>query len=172
MSTQYLDTLVDATPTVVELDLDSALMGALVNDMAMKIHPYGVIARRYGLSDDQLVKFVEIPLVRQRIKARRAVWESDDNLPERNRVFYGNITLEAAPILDRVIHDITTPPAIRMEAYKIAGKFAGLEVQPSKTSPENGQTGSQFNVTFVFSGSGKIENIRTAAPTIDGAEIT
>ncbi len=166
---ERLEGMLAATPAVVSYDPEDATIHALINDCASRLNRYDTIAARYGLSMQQLHDFIAQPEVRKRVKSRRAIWESDDSVAERNRRYYGSISLEAAPVLDRMLHDPLVPPGTKLEAFKIAGKFGGLEVNPSKAQIETGQTSAQFNVQIVFSG-GAVERISTvtAPPVLEG----
>jgi hypothetical protein len=153
-----VEALVDGTPTVVGFDPDDATQTALINDLATKLSSNTVVARRFGLTLPQLYEFVRQDEVRRRIKTRRAIWESDGNIGERNRAYYGAVTLEAAPIMDRLLHNPTTPPGHLLKAFEVAGRLGGVDSKPSSQVLEGSQAGSQFSVQIVFSG-GKVEKI-------------
>lgn len=155
---------VDEFPTVVNVDLDSATVQALINDLAIGMNKNPVIAARYGLSMRQLYEFVSIPEARRRIKAKKAIWESDANLPERIKLLYGAITLEAGAVADRMLHDPTTPAPVKVKLFEVAGRFGGADVRSTTGGMGiDGPTGPQFNVQFVFSGTGKTEHINLVA---------
>lgn len=162
-----VEALVDGTPTVEEFDPTDATAQALISDLAMKIHRNEVIAARYGLTLHQLFEFVKNPEVRRRIKTKRAIWESDGNLGERNKAYFGIVTLEAAPVLDRLLHDPTTPPGHIIKALEVSGRLSGAD---ARQGPAEGVAiGAQFSVQILFSG-GKVERITmpAEAPTIEG----
>ncbi len=159
---EAIDRLVDSVPTVVRFDPDDDVAMALINDVACQIVSYDNIAVRYGLTKDQLVGFIKQPDALRRIKLRRAQWQSDASVAERNRTLYGIITLDAAPALDRLLHDPNSPATSRLEAFKIAGRFAGLEAQPKGQTEASTQ--APFAVTINFAG-GQVTRI---APVLDG----
>lgn len=166
-----VDMLINATPAVSEFEPDDMLMASLVTDMAQKIYGNRVIAARYGLTMAQLYNFVSIPAIRQRIKARRAAWESDGNVVERNRQLYGVLMLDAAPVFNKLIHGRESKPGDRLDALKVLTKLAGLESTPRQAVGDvTAGTGSQFSVTFNFSG-GVVEKVSTVATpqTIEGS---
>lgn len=162
-----IDALVDEIPTVGSFAPDDATAMLLVNDLATQLHPYSTIAGRYGLTLGQLVEWIKQPEVRRRIKQRRAAWQSDAALTERNRALYGVISLDAAPVLDQILHDKTAPAASRLEAFKILGKFAGLEGNPREAQGQPGVAGAQFSVSISFSG-GRVETIAPGGPVLEG----
>lgn len=174
MDTQ-LEHAVDTTPTVEGFSPDDAVAQALISDLASKMDNNSTIAARYGLTMNQLYSWVSIPEVRRRIKTKRAIWESNDNLTERNRAYFGTVTLEAAPVLDRLIHNTTTPPGHIIKALEVAGRLGGVDFKPNQTVEGGASIGSQFSVVIQFSG-GKVETIdlpgggsgNAPPPTIEG----
>ena len=162
VSDTAIDALVDQTPTVVKFDPDDEVALQLINDVAVQIQSYDTIATRFGLSKVQLYAWIKQPEVLRRIKARRAQWQADGNVAERNRTLYGHITMDAAPVLDRILHDPQATASAKLEAFKIAGRFAGLEAQP-KGQAESGP-GNSFAVNIMFSG-GRVERI---TPILEG----
>lgn len=171
-----VEALVDSTPTVEEFDPSDATTQALISDLAMKLRRNEVTAARYGLTLPQLYEFVKNPEVRRRIKQKRAIWESDGNLGERNKAYYGIVTLEAAPVLDRLLQDPTTPPGHIIKALEVSGRLGGVDGKQGQAA-EGVAIGAQFSVQILFSGgpNGKpfVETITMpeapiAPPTIDG----
>lgn len=154
---QILNGMIDSAPTIAAYHPDDIVAQNLISDLATGLNKNPVVAARYGLSIEQLYGFVANPEVRRRIKAKRAIWESNDNLAERNRAYWGNVTLEAAPVADKMIHDPNTPAAVRAKLMEISGRFSGVEAKPR--ADEFGGLAAQFSVTIQFSSAGKVETI-------------
>jgi hypothetical protein len=165
--------LVDDTPTVIEFIADDVTQVALINDLATGINKPSVVAARFGLTPEQLYNWVKIPEARRRIKARKAVWESEANLPERNKIYWGNVTLEAAPVADKMIHEPSTPAHVRVKLIEVAGRLGGVDVKPNPG--EGGPVAERFSVVFQFSG-GMSERVTIVNPpeplTIDGDPVS
>lgn len=160
-SDQVLNDIIDSAATVVEFDADDLVAQSLISDLATGMNKNPTIAQRYGLTMAQLYTFVSIPEVRKRIKTKRAIWESDDNLAERNKAYYGNVTLEAAPVLDKLIHNTATPPSHVLKAVEVAGRLGGVDVRPraSDEGVGGGSASAPFSVVIQFAASGRIETI-------------
>ena len=154
--------------------IEEAAMVSFIADVAMGLVSMTTIAARYGLSTDEAIALSEHPDIAHRIKSRRAIWESEENVMERNRVCYGLIALDAAGVIDRQLHNPQTPAGVVIDALKVVGKFAGLEGNPrGQTENQNGQTTSPVNIQINFSG-GKVESIRASqadpvTPAIEGS---
>ncbi len=168
-----VEDLVNTTPTILNFDPDDATAQALISDLSMGMHKYSTIAQRYGLTMTQLYEFVKIPEVRRRIKSKKAIWESDDNLPERNKRYYATITLEAAPVVDRLLHNPATPPGHLIKAIEVSGRLGGVDVKPNAN--DTGPVAERFSVVFQFS-HGASEKFTVlnepAPPTIDGDPVS
>jgi len=172
---KHVYSLVDATPvaTLREFDPDDLTTQNLINDLGINMVRPHVIAARYGLSAAQLLEFLKIPEVRRRIKVRKAIWESDDNQPERIRRMYGQLTLESAGVAHKMIADPLTPAALRVKMLEVSGRFGGADNRTGGANNADAVTGPMFSVQFVFSGTGKTESINVIqqTPTIDGEPI-
>jgi hypothetical protein len=160
-----IDRLVDTTPTVVLFSPDDETALRLINDIAQRIHNYPTIAERYGLTLEAMVAWIRQPEVRRRIKLRRACWESDDNVLERNRTLYGHLVMDAAPAIDALLHDGSVPHTAKLDAFKIVGRFAGLDspIKAPQGGTEGGTTGTHFAVNIHFSG-GETARVTLAQP--------
>jgi hypothetical protein len=157
-----------ALPVTHPLQAEEATLLSFVNDVAMGLAGMDVIAARYGVTLMEAFAIAEVPEVARRIKTRRALWESEDNVVERNRVCYGLITLEAAAVLDRQLHHPGTPASTVIDGLKVAGKFAGLDTQPRQNGADSGPGLAPVTIQINFSG-GKTESIAIAQPpTIEG----
>lgn len=169
-----IDRLVDNTPTVVRtFDPDDATAFSLINDLALQLHSSAIIAARYGLTLPALHHWLKQPEVLRRAKQRRAHFQSDTGIIERNRAMYGLMHLDAATRLDRIIHDPATPPAVLIEALKHTAKTASLDTTP-RVDPNvgaGGPAGPQFAINILFSG-GEVQHLArvtaTPAQTIEG----
>lgn len=157
-------------PTFPLQDHEATLM-SFINDVAMGMVDMHTIAVRYGITVEEALLVAEGPEVARRIKTKRALWESEDNVLERNRVAYGIIALDAAAVVDRHIHHPGAPANTIIDALKIVGKFAGLETQPKSNGGGDGPGLAPVTIQINFSG-GKTESISiappTTPPTIDG----
>lgn len=170
---QLVDGIVDAAPAVLAFDPDDATTQSLINDVGIGMVRPHVIAARYGLTAKQFLAFIKIPEVTRRIKLRKAVWESDDNQPERIRRMYGQLTLEAAPSLDKLLHDPTTPAAVKLKGLELSGRFGGADARGGGANNSEAATGPMFSVQFVFAGSGTTQAVTMVSgpPTIDAPAI-
>lgn len=145
-----LEELVNSTPTVVHFDPNDQTVQALISDLAMGMRNYEIIAARYGLTLEQLYEFIKIPEVRRRVKTKKAIWESDDNQAERIKRYYGALTLEAAPMMDQLLHNPTTPPQHLLKGIEVAARLGGAD---NKGAGETGGViADRFSVVFQFSG--------------------
>jgi hypothetical protein len=170
-----VDAIVDATPVIIAtgsgLDLDDATVQSLINDLGIGMFRPHVIAARYGLSGPQLLEFLKIPEVRRRIKVRKSIWEADDNQPERIRRMYGQLTLESASVANEMLTNPATPAALRIKLLEVTGRFGGADVRGSANNSPDAPTGPMFSVQFVFSGTGKTEQVNIVpnqTQTIEG----
>jgi hypothetical protein len=133
--------------------LDDRVMNSLITDLAQDIFTKQDICVRYGLTMADLLDFVRRPGLAIRIKQRRAVFMSGDSIEDRNRAYFGMVTLEAAPKLDRIIHDDKTPAATKLDAITTSAKIAGIFTTGGPKSVQGStQVGSQFSVNITFSG--------------------
>ena len=149
------------TPPVVTLE-ETALL-SFINDVAMGLVGMDTIAARYGITVQEALDLAEAPGIAERIKTRRAIWESEENVMERNRICYGLIALDAAPVIDRQLHNPGTPASVLIDALKVVGRFGGLDsVSKNPTGTEAPPT-NPVNIQINFSG-GKTETISIAQP--------
>src|SRR5262245_16695436 len=118
--------------------LEDAAIVAFINDVAMGLVEMDVIAARYGINVMEAIELAEAPGIAERIRTKRGIWESEDNVTERNRVCYGLIALDAAAVLDRTIHNPTTPASVVIDAMKVVGRFGGLDYVPKGDQGQQG----------------------------------
>ena len=135
-------------------ELDELLVQKLVEDVAQKIHEPATVAKRYGFSSAQhMVNWLKThPEVCRRIKARRAVWESDSGLEERLRTYAGHAALEALPSTGHMAIDKQVPAATRLDALKALSRMAGVDGIPAGAKGAPGGTGGNFVINFSFAG--------------------
>lgn len=154
-----VDGLIDTTPAIQTVDMDDFTVQNLINDLGIGMFKPHVVAKRYGLTGAELLDFLKIPEVRRRIKVRKACWEADDNQPERIRRMYAQMTLEAAPTMEKLLHDPATPPAIKLKGMEVTGRFGGADARGGGGVNADAATGPMFSVQFVFAGAGKTESV-------------
>lgn len=167
---ELIDELVDQTPTVVNFEPDDETVFRLLNDLGMQLHDNAIIAGRYGLTLQQLLDWLRQPGVLRRAKQRKAWFQSEAGIVERNRACFGLMTLDAATVLDGILHNRNAPANIVLDAFKVVTKLAGLEATPRLVEGAGGgPQGATFAVNFHFSG-GRTESIQLTPPppTIEG----
>lgn len=166
MSTTAED-LVDALiqrPNEAELpELSDEQLDRMTDDVARKIHHPEVIARRYGLTSDQLLTLLAVPHIRRMARTKRSIWESDQSAVERVRQYWALGMENSAPGLINMLHDPTVSPSNRIELAKMGTKLAGMDVKEGVSGPA---AGAQFAVNIHFSG-GAVERITTQAPLLE-----
>jgi hypothetical protein len=169
MTADMLDSIIDATP-VVEQDpvLDDLHLARFTDDIARKIHPYEVVAARYGLSVSQMVRLIRIPAVAKIIKAKRAVYESDNAAQERLRAAWGEGLVQAAPSQIAMMMDERTPHGVRVELFKVGARITGADGGGRGDGMSGAAPGTKFSVSFNFTGLGRKEAFAAETVTIEG----
>jgi hypothetical protein len=162
-----VDPVVDATRVLPkEPDLPSATLFAFCVDIAQKIHPYPLIATRYGfLNDTEMANYIQAhPAVRSRIKEMRSVWFSDANVETRLRKLAGHAVLAALPSTADIMFNPRASEAMRIDALKAHARIAGVDGLPAAAREGTGGAGDgagKFSIQIVFPNAGKTENINT-----------
>jgi hypothetical protein len=164
-----MDNLVDLTPGVKIPALDDPLtLQAFIEDVAQKIHDYPTIARRYGFSSERAMMehIRDSPELRRRIKARRAIWESDGNAESRARAYAVQTVIEAIPHTSQVMFDQAAPHSARLDALKAHARIGGIDGLPSGSKDVvgpgmPGQGRFAINIIFKNHPSEKITTIET-----------
>ena len=132
-------------------------MHAWMDDVAQKIHGYDVIAARYGFASWQVMAgyIRDNPEINRRIKARRAIWESDGNVEGRARALAAHSVIEALPHTSQVMFDPTAPNAAKLDALKVHARIAGLDGMPAQGRDGAGAPGiapgGRFSINILFS---------------------
>jgi hypothetical protein len=157
------------------VETNPQVMQAFCNDVAQGIHEYATIAARYYFADTQAVlDYLKTKAaVRKRIKALRAVWQSDDNVEIRVRTLAGHSLLEALPSTSRVMFNEELNPSVRIDAMKAHARIAGLDSPPPAQAGGGAVGGNRFSVQIVFSQAGTVETIKSAdlPPVIEGEAV-
>lgn len=159
------------------LKMTPGLMQSWLGELARGITPVAEIATRYGFADAAIMHQVLVanpPLLR-RVKAERAVWNSEENLERRLRIQYQLILHEAAHENARPLFDPTTTPTQRVDMIKAIGSVAGVYGMPGGGGRGmEGMTGQgdRWTIQMVFTGANKTEEItirpNPTPPTIEG----
>ena len=163
-----LNAALDAEPVFAEPVLDEALLHGFMHDVANGIHPAEKIARQYGFASGQhMLKFItDNKVVRRKIKALRALVESDANLEGSNRALAGHALREGMHNVAAPLFDPKATPAVRLDTAKLLARIAGVDGLPAAAKDgSGGASGNKFVVNFLFSG-GKTETI-SATTVVD-----
>lgn len=104
----------------------SPALHAFISEVGEKIYGGEDLKRRYGLSTEELMRLIARPAIRERIRERRAIWQSSASAEERLRAYSSIVAQEAIPVLDQFIHDNTLPATVRLDALREAMKGAGV----------------------------------------------
>lgn len=167
---QALDEVIDNTPVFPSadaiIDLGSAQeVHNFINDVAQRIHEPEVLAQRWGFPDAcAMIEFIKNNSeIRRRIKLRRAIWDSDDNVQNRIREYAGHSLLEALPSTASMMFDSGSPAGVRIDATKLHARMAGVDGLPPLSKDNQGQSGPAFNLTINMPG--RTEKITTVVDT-------
>lgn len=158
-----IDAEIDAAPAFNLAKATPLVLTSIVTDLAQDILDKHEICRNYGMTMEQLLDFVRRPGITEQVKQRRAVFRSGskDSIEDRNRAYFGAVTLDAAPVLDAIIHDDKLTPTVRLDAITLAARNAGVfNTGGPKSAQGHTQVGSQFSVNITFKG-GRTEKIGT-----------
>lgn len=149
-----LETAIKYTPLPAAALLeDETLLHRFIEDVAQAIHPPETIAARYSLSPQDMVGLIRANVeLRRRIQARRAIWQSDDNIEGRIRKYAGTTLIEAMPTAGQVLFDKNSPAGIRLDTLKAFSRMAGVDGLPPGAKDNNaGPSGNQFVINMHFS---------------------
>lgn len=149
-----IDALINAQPVLestAEADLADTARMRLIQDIASGIYPYDELAERYGLgTQTRLLDYLRAnPAVVKRIKALKAINDSDGSIQDRLRLKAAHVLEEALPSISAMITNPAMPAERRLEAYKACQKQAGVDSAPASAAAA---TGTQFNLVMQFAG--------------------
>ena len=174
LSEKPINDLVDFTPGVI--DRDPLALQAWIEDVAQNLLGYPAITRRYGFAseNEMMERIRDNPELRRRIKARRAIWQSDGNAEGRARAYAVQTVIEAIPHTSQVMFDQAAPYSARLDALKAHARIGGIDGLPagSKDVVGPGMPGQgRFAINIIFKNhpSEKITTIETTdLPTLEG----
>jgi hypothetical protein len=163
-----INSVISATAAGKWIDPDTERGRRIIIDLAKAIFPPEDICRKETITSDQLMAFVSVPYVQERIRELRAQLNSPDGIMERGRDRYGLIWIEGAMQLDSIIHGSAVGVADKLKAIELAGKMA---TTGRSNNGDGGVGGNQFNVVIQFSDGNRTSisptTVVTPALTVD-----
>ena len=151
--------------------LDDALILRLQYDLATGMHNGEVIARRYGLRDENELKeyLRQHPGIVWEARRLRALFNSDEATEGRIRTKFMRATEQLIIPITALVADPRTPIAQRIDGFKQIQRGAGVDGAPSAAAKEQKALGTPFNLTINFAG-GRQKTI-SATTVVDADEI-
>lgn len=122
------------------------LSAALAAELALGISSREDILQRHGVSGPQWEVLRRAPAFRQMVSEAVREWNSDLNASARTKLKAQVLAEDGLRQLDVIVHDTDTPPAARIEAYKVLTRVAGI------AEPDRDTGGSGFRVNIVLGG--------------------
>jgi hypothetical protein len=152
-------------PTEYPSHFDDHLLSKMITELGRQIFTPTEIARRYGITVEQLFYILKRPMVIARVKREKALWTADEFGPDALRHKARVCLDETLPFIAAASTDKTLSPIQRLENARLMTRIAGLDGIPAGQGQGGGATTAPVSITFTL-GDGRVEKFTTV---VDGA---
>ncbi len=145
--------------------IDDQVLGRLINDVARKLYTSEEVAARYGLTMDGLRRMLRRPDVLRRARRAKAMFESDENLPDQVRNQSLVVVKENMVHVASIFTDPKATAAQKTEAMKLFSRMGGVDGLGNDKGERS--TSAPVSINFKFVHSGQTETFTaSAAPVV------
>lgn len=114
-------------------EVTDLLISKLAREVARNLVPIDRVKQSYQLTQEQFDELVDTPIFRQRLTEEQAIWSASDPMSIAHRIGAKSATMieESLHELFVLVHDKSQPMTAKVEALKMASRWAGIGENPN-----------------------------------------